>query len=197
MQESAIHQQRARHPRVTGGTKNDDIETSSVLFDALHALFDFTYDPCPLGGLTNKDVPDGLESGAWGTTTFVNPPYSELGAWLETAVYNMNAYGTRSVFLIPAHTGTLYWDEWVSQWAHEVWIAVTGVRFEGYQAKLSMPMAIVLYGAFADRLPQPRRTGQRVVLGENIWRVLLLPRGVAAAVVNSGTGCDCRVQGVQ
>lgn len=164
-------------PRISNAPVNDSVGTPDELFDSLHKRFDFTHDPCPLNGATTADVPDGLAT-AWGLTTFVNPPYSNIAPWLAHAVSNMQRFGTRSVVLVPAHVETLYWDTYVTPWASEVWFCVTGLRFKNYTSKFPLPMALIFYGQFYDDLPLPRRTGMHEQAGDNHWSVSVLPRGL-------------------
>lgn len=166
----------ARFPRISSAEANDSVGTSAELFSDLHALFKFTYDPVPLNGLATPGVPDALKT-PWGMTTFINPPFSNIAHFLAMAVSNLTIYGTRSVFLMPAHVETVYWDSLVWDRASEVWYCHTGLRFEGFEHKFSLPMAIVLYGSFGDVLPAVRRTGDRLKLGENYWYVTILPTG--------------------
>lgn len=172
----AASKSKARFPRISGAPANDSVPTLDTLFSDLDAIFHFDYDPCPLNGLTTVGVPDGLAT-AWGPTTFVNPPYSDIAQWLAAAVNNLAVYGSRSVVLIPAHVETLYWDKLVTPWASEIWQCVGGLRFEGYKSKFSMPMALVLYGQFDDVLPLQWEENTRIFLGENYWRKSRLPRG--------------------
>lgn len=171
-----VNSKQKRFPRISGAPENDDVATPDPLFLDLNARFHFTYDPCPLRGKDTENVPNGLES-AWGFTTFVNPPYSCIGAWLSVAVNNLARYGTRSVVLVPAHIETVYWFNYVTPWASEMWICVTGLRFAGYKEKFPQPMSLLIYGQFADELPL-HQTGDIIRFGQNIWTVIILPRGV-------------------
>ena len=166
-----------RFSRISGVPANDSIATPDPLFIDLNNWFHFTHDPCPLNGKENADTPDGLETG-WGFTTFVNPPYSNIASWLSIAVNNLVLYGTRSVFLIPAHVETMYWFNYVTQWASEVWFCVTGLRFTGYKEKFTQPMTLVIYGQFADVLSF-HHTGDTIRLGQNLWSVVVLARGLS------------------
>lgn len=166
-----------RFPRISGAPVNDSVGTPIPLYDDLDAMFSFTYDPCPLNGKDDPNVPNGLEQ-RWGWTSFINPPYSQIVVWLAWAVYQMYTYGTRSVFLIPAHVETLYWHHYVLEHASEVWFCCTGLRFAGYAEKFSMPMCLIIFGALDDCLPL-HASGTRLRLGENQWYVQLLPRGLA------------------
>lgn len=169
---------RHSYPRISGAPVNDSVGTADALFSDLDDLFCFHYDPCPLGGLDTPGVPDGLTT-PWGLTTFVNPPYSQISGWLAHAVNNLALYGSRSVFLIPAHVETQYWNDIVTYWASEIWFCITGLRFNGYKNKFAAPMCLVLFGQFDDMLLPARATGQRINLGENAWFISLLPRGIS------------------
>ena len=57
------------------------------------------FDPCPLGGWV-----DGLKI-EWGKDNFVNPPYSQLKAWVEKSIEE-HKKGKGVTLLIPARTDT-------------------------------------------------------------------------------------------
>ena len=57
------------------------------------------YDPCPLNSKENGLLKD------WKRLNFVNPPYSQLLAWVNKSIDEMRK-GNRVVLLIPARTDT-------------------------------------------------------------------------------------------
>ena len=80
--------------------------TPKALYDSLDAEFHFNDDPCPEGGMfgTNR---------AWGTVTFVNPPYGPaITEWIIKGV-SESKLGKAVVFLLPARTDTRWFHDLV------------------------------------------------------------------------------------
>ena len=154
-------------PRV----QNNSVATPDSVFLGLHALFNFSYDPCPLNGWDSGTAPNGLEE-RWGWSTFCNPPYSDPAPWLAKAAIESELYGSNIVFLIPAHVETHYWREHVWPHASQIWICSTGIIFPGYRIKFPMPMAVVIYGHYPD-VPQADHNGQ-LTIDRYCFRVLIL-----------------------
>jgi hypothetical protein len=61
-----------------GNSKVIDVPTPREIYESLNREFGpFGRDPCPLGGLENPKVMDGLLV-SWDYTTFVNPPWNKV-----------------------------------------------------------------------------------------------------------------------
>lgn len=75
----------------------DEWATLKYIYDQVIRLGMF--DPCPLGGWI-----DGLKID-WGYDNFVNPPYSQLKAWVEKSI-EQHSKGKGVILLIPARTDT-------------------------------------------------------------------------------------------
>jgi hypothetical protein len=81
---------------------NDKWGTPTKLYDELNQEFKFNFDPAPI---SYKDGdPDGLLID-WGTSNFVNPPYSGTAKWIKKA-YEEHLKGNKSVMLINVCTDT-------------------------------------------------------------------------------------------
>lgn len=94
----------------------DEWGTPQWLFDALDKEFGFTLDPCSDGvNAKCKKFFTPTENGllmSWGTeTVFMNPPYSEVDAWMRKA-YGAAQEGATVVSLIPARTDSGWWHEY-------------------------------------------------------------------------------------
>lgn len=85
--------------RVANGSIDLDVCAGSGPFSKRHAV-------C---GYTEKD--DGLSSVWWGFC-YMNPPYSALGTWCETAV-RWSQQSAVVLGLLPAYTGPAWWHRWV------------------------------------------------------------------------------------
>ena len=84
--------------------------TPPVLYEALHAEFGFTFDPCPF---PKPDDFDGLTC-EWGDSNYVNPPFGSIihegkkkgpTAWVRKALAEANK-GKRVVLVYPI-------DKWI------------------------------------------------------------------------------------
>ena len=75
----------------------DDWAPPKYIYD--QAMEKGMFDPCPLFSRV-----DGLKI-EWGEINFVNPPYSNLKAWIEKSI-EQSKKGKKVVLLIPARTDT-------------------------------------------------------------------------------------------
>ena len=76
---------------------SDEWSTPKYIYD--QAMARGMYDPCPLGGTSDK------LKGDWGASNFVNPPYSQLLKWVEKSI-EQHQKGKSVLLLIPARTDT-------------------------------------------------------------------------------------------
>lgn len=120
--------------------KNDSVGTPKELFHELDEEFHFTFDPCPF---TLRPKWDGLRI-EWGKNNFVNPPYSNIAAWLKKGVIELKK-GKLSVFLITAKTNTLYWKEYVVPYASEVRFITERIKFNGYKKGFPLALSLVIF----------------------------------------------------
>jgi site-specific DNA-methyltransferase (adenine-specific) len=74
----------------------------------LDAEFHFNFDPCPLN---DNPIVDGL-SREWGTSVFMNPPYSNPTPWVKKA-YEESLQGKTVVGLLRGDTSTRWFHDWV------------------------------------------------------------------------------------
>lgn len=90
-------------------SKTDKWGTPPVLYKTLDDEFHFTYDPCPLDWAEGDA--DGLATD-WGTSTFVNPPYSQVAKWIAKSHAEWKK-GKTIVMLINAITDTKAFHEYI------------------------------------------------------------------------------------
>jgi phage N-6-adenine-methyltransferase len=97
---------------------SDEYETPEDLFDLLNVIFRFTVDPC--ASLQSHMLSrywtmaeDGLAQDWNGETLYINPPYSNGGAWIQKASQTFLDGHSQSVILVPARTDTSYWQNHV------------------------------------------------------------------------------------
>ena len=87
--------------------KTDHWATPTDLYNELNNEFHFTFDPCPLHAKF-----DGLNID-WGTSVFVNPPYSNITSFLEKAHKELHKQSKIIVFLVPSRTDTKWFHNFV------------------------------------------------------------------------------------
>jgi phage N-6-adenine-methyltransferase len=90
-------------------SKSDKWMTPPELYQKLNDEFHFNFDPCPIDW--EEGGPDGL-SVEWGTSTFCNPPYSNVAKWIKKASEEA-AKGKRVVMLINAITDTKAFHDYI------------------------------------------------------------------------------------
>ena len=110
-----------------------DWETPADLFQPLHDEFGFTLD-CAASAVNAKvaryftEEQDAL-SLSWGREVcWVNPPYSNVGAWVKKA-FDAACEGATIVMLLPARTNT--------NWFHDICVPNAEIRFVRGRPKFS------------------------------------------------------------
>ena len=130
--------------------------TPKWLFDALHAEFGFTLDPCSTH--ENAKCPkhytrteNGLLKSWQGEVVFMNPPYgTEIAAWMRKAHDAAMNDGATVVALIPSRTDTQWWHEVAMK--HEIRLLRGRLTFEGGKYGAPFPSAIVVMRPRSFRL---------------------------------------------
>lgn len=121
----------------------DDWITPKELYRDLDREFHFNDDPCPIDavGLFRR----GLER-AWGTSTFVNPPYSRPAPWINKAIEEARA-GKSVVMLLKSDTSTSWFHDLVLPNAEIRWIKgrlqYTAAR--GSQSRNNFPSMLAIF----------------------------------------------------
>lgn len=154
--------------------RKDEVETPSWLYDNLNEIFNFDFDPCPIG----ERKFDGLKV-EWGKMNFVNPPYSSIGIWVKKALAEREK-GKNSLFLITARTNTNYWQDFIFPNATKIVFLRRVVTFKGFINPFPMALAIVYFGDrslddMAGSYPTLYQSGRDLKSREDL-KVLLGPR---------------------
>lgn len=127
--------------KVMFSSAHDNWSTPKDVYDALDKEFNFNDDPCPLGGTGGLDR-------EWGTSVFVNPPYSEIKKWVQYAYWQANDPLTKIkrtvVMLIPSRTDTRYWHDYVMK-AKEIRFIKGRLKFGGSKNSAPFPSAVVVF----------------------------------------------------
>lgn len=119
--------------------KSDEWYTPEELYQQLDKEFRFVDDPCPIGGNVNGLMRE------WGSPCFVNPPYSDIGAWMEKALLEHGG-GKTIVLLVPSRTDTGWWHNFAMK-ATEIRFVRKRLRFGGAKRGAPFPSAIVIFKA--------------------------------------------------
>lgn len=129
-------------------------DTPRWLFQALHREFGFTLDPCCDGANAKCDrfftpAENGLLRD-WGhETVFMNPPHSELEAWVRKA-FGAAQDGALVVCLLPARTDTHWWHDYALK--GEIRFIRGRLRFGDREGRAPFPSAVVIFRPKAFRL---------------------------------------------
>ena len=126
----------------------DEWRTPQRLFDALHAEFGFTLDPCATEenakcGRYFTRAEDGLKQDWSRDAVFMNPPYGRMiGRWVGKA-HATCLTGSTVVCLLPARTDARWWHDYVMQ--GEIRLLRGRLTFEGGRYPAPFPSAIVVF----------------------------------------------------
>ena len=136
-------------------SSSDEWPTPQWLFDALHAEFGFTLDPCatPANAKCRKFYTrehDGLAQDWTGNTVFMNPPYGRvIGRWVQKA-HETCCAGNTVVCLLPARTDARWWHDHVMK--GEIRLLRGRLTFEGGRYPAPFPSAIVVFRTTTQRM---------------------------------------------
>lgn len=100
----------------------DNYRTPNKVYNELNEEFNFNDDPCPIGGIK------GLNR-EWGTSVFMNPPYSNPTPWVRKA-YIESLKGKTIVGLLRGDTSTRWFHDWVLEKA-EIRFIKGRLKFDG------------------------------------------------------------------
>lgn len=131
--------------------KSDEWSTPEWLFNDLNDEFHFTLDPCSTDDnckcnhhFTIKD--NGLIQSWKNNVVFCNPPYSNCGAWVKKARFEMLNNNVVSVLLLPARTDTKWFHEYIYNMLYTKVFFICGrLRFSGCKQNAPFPSMIVVF----------------------------------------------------
>lgn len=128
-------------------TGEDAWETPQDFFDTLDAEFGFELDVCalPTSAKCARYFTPETDAFAhdWRGACWMNPPYSEIGRWIERADQAARD-GATVVALIPARTDTAWW--WEHCRHHEIRFVRGRLKFGGSPNSAPFPSAVVVFG---------------------------------------------------
>lgn len=122
--------------------------TPQGLYDALHAEFAFTLDPCCTTATAKCPKfftleNDGLVQDWSQDRVFMNPPYGrEIGLWMRKA-YEDSLVGALVVCLVPSRTDTAWWHDYAMK--GEIRFLRGRVKFGGHKNSAPFPSAVIVF----------------------------------------------------
>jgi site-specific DNA-methyltransferase (adenine-specific) len=126
-------------PAALFSSASEEWPTPTDVYAALDAEFDFTLDPCPLGGTV--DGTSSLFTPWAGQRVFCNPPYGPgIRPFLERAVE-----AELAVFLLPARTDTRWFHDIVLPHAKEIRFVRGRLKFGEGKTRAPFPSMIVIF----------------------------------------------------
>lgn len=115
--------------------KSDHWSTPSTAKESLYAEFGLEFDPCPLRSET-----DGLGASWEGRRVFVNPPYSNIPAFLAK-----RDEADIAVYLLPSRTGTKWFHETVLPFAKEIRFLRGRLKFGGVSTSAPFDSLVAVF----------------------------------------------------
>ena len=127
--------------------RTDEWDSPQWLFDALNKEFGFTLDPCcTKDNAKCEKYYTMIENGLlrdWGQeVVFMNPPYSEVAAWMRKA-YGAAQEGAVVVCLIPSRTDTAWWHDYCMK--GEIRLLRGRLKFGDAENSAPFPSAVVVF----------------------------------------------------
>lgn len=130
-------------------SNSDEWTTPSWIYEELDNEFNFDLDPCCTEE-THKcknyytKMEDGLSKNWGGSRVFCNPPYSEVGKWVEKAFYETKKENTLVVMLLPSRTDTKYFHDFIYQ-RSEIRFVRGRLKFGDSKNSAPFPSMIVVF----------------------------------------------------
>lgn len=135
--------------RILFSSQCDEYSTPNWLFDRLNYSFFFTLDPAA-SALNHKckkfytKEDDGLKQSWKGEVVFVNPPYSQIEAWMKKCHDEYVAHRCLIVALIPSRTDTRYFHNYCQSATGFAFIKGR-LKFEPAKSSAPFPSMLVMW----------------------------------------------------
>ena len=140
--------------KILFSTGNDSWSTPAAIYYDLDKEFKCNFDPCPLNTrvkIENSLFPEqdldvvynGLDV-EWGSSTFCNPPYSEISDWIDKTYIEFKK-GKRIVLLVPSRTDTKWFHRYVLPHAKEIRFVKGRLKFGGAKNSAPFPSMIIIF----------------------------------------------------
>ena len=118
--------------------KTDNWSTPLSLYKQLDEEFNFNMDPCPLRSLT-----DGLDLD-WKGNIFINPPYSNVEAFLKKGIEELEKNANTLVYLLASRTDTKWFHKYIYNKA-EIRFIKGRLKFGDNKNSAPFPSMIVIF----------------------------------------------------
>ena len=137
-EDGSIRMVRAMNTKPIFSSARQNWKTPAKVYADLDVEFGFDFDPCPSDPAFN-----GLECD-WGSCNFLNPPYSQIMAWLKKAIIE-HQKGKAIVALLPSRTGTAWFHECVLPHATEIRFIRGRLQFDDCGVNAPFDSLIAIY----------------------------------------------------
>jgi site-specific DNA-methyltransferase (adenine-specific) len=136
--------------------------TPQEFYDGLNKRYNFTLDPCATAQNTKcpkffTEQDDGLTQDWSGNTVYVNPPYSNVKAWVNKALIESRKPDTTVVMLVAARTDTKFFHDYCTK-ANQIFFIKGRLKFGGSTNSAPFPSMVVVFGG--DTLYVPPKYGR-------------------------------------
>jgi site-specific DNA-methyltransferase (adenine-specific) len=136
--------------------------TPQEFYDGLNKRYNFTLDPCATAQNTKcpkffTEQDDGLSQDWSGNTVYVNPPYSNVKAWVNKALIESRKPDTTVVMLVAARTDTKFFHDYCTK-ANQIFFIKGRLKFGGSTNSAPFPSMVVVFGG--DTLYVPPKYGR-------------------------------------
>lgn len=116
-------------------SKSDEWETPHDFYEKLNKKYKFTLDPCATHENHKCEKyytaeSDGLTQSWAHETVFVNPPYGDVGAWVQKACQEYTKKGATVIMLIPSRTDTKYWHDYIMKYSSTIYFVKGRLKFK-------------------------------------------------------------------
>ena len=126
-------------------SNRQDWKTPIDTYNELDREFHFDFDPCP----PNPKFGEHALFVEWGGSNFINPPYNQIGKFLEKG-WVESRKGKTCVFLIPSRTDTKWWHEYCMK-ADRIIFIKGRLKFQGAKNGAPFPSCVVIFKGDAIR----------------------------------------------
>lgn len=136
-------------------SNSDEWVTPDDLFNELDKEFHFTLDPCSTDENAKCEkhftkYEDGLKQSWAGESVFCNPPYSNIGKWVQKAWEESVKPNTIVVLFVPSRTDTQYFHNYILH-RSEIRFVEGRVRFSNSKMNAPFPSMIVIFRSGGGR----------------------------------------------
>jgi site-specific DNA-methyltransferase (adenine-specific) len=136
--------------------------TPQEFYDGLNKRYNFTLDPCATAQNTKcpkffTEQDNGLTQDWSGNTVYVNPPYSNVKAWVNKALIESRKPDTTVVMLVAARTDTKFFHDYCTK-ANQIFFIKGRLKFGGSTNSAPFPSMVVVFGG--DTLYVPPKYGR-------------------------------------